>query len=74
MANFDDMFTSAQENRNSSSFNKDEWMQEKQAQRENAYKLIDETAKKLLQDGKTFQKYLDVQSRLDRYSVGNAFV
>ena len=74
MANFDDMFNSKQENNKPTSFNRDEWMHEKQAQRENAYKLIDETAKKLSQDGKTFQKYLDVQSRLDRYSVGNVLL
>ena len=38
------------------------------------YSLIDDTAQTVAQDGAVFQKYLDVQSRFDRYSVANALL
>ena len=37
-------------------------------------KRIDRTAETLVTDGNIFQTYLDVQSRFDRYSVGNALL
>ena len=38
------------------------------------YSLIDDTAETVARDGAAFQKYLDVQSRFDRYSVANALL
>ena len=55
-------------------FNKEEWAAAKQAQRQEAYELIDKTCEKMMTDGNAFRQYLDVQGRFDRYSVGNAIL
>lgn len=55
-------------------FNKEEWATQKQAQRQEAYELIDNTCGKMLTDGEAFRQYLDVQGRFDRYSVNNAIL
>ena len=55
-------------------FNKEEWAAQKQAQRQEAYELIDATCSKMMSDGGAFQQYLDVQGRFDRYSVNNAIL
>lgn len=55
-------------------FNKEEWAAQKQAQRQEAYELIDTTCGKMMTDGEAFRQYLDVQGRFDRYSVGNAIL
>ena len=55
-------------------FNKEEWAAQKQAQRQEAYELIDDTCGKMMTDGEAFRQYLDVQGRFDRYSVNNAIL
>ena len=55
-------------------FNKEEWAAQKQAQRQEVYELIDATCSQMMSDGGTFQQYLDVQGRFDRYSVNNAIL
>lgn len=55
-------------------FNKEEWAAQKQAQRQEAYELIDATCGKMMTDGDAFRQYLDVQGRFDRYSVNNAIL
>ena len=55
-------------------FNKEEWAAQKQAQRQEAYELIDATCSQMMSDGGAFQQYLDVQGRFDRYSVNNAIL
>lgn len=55
-------------------FNKEEWAAQKQAQRQEAYELIDNTCQKMMTDGNVFRQYLDVQGRFDRYSVNNAIL
>lgn len=45
---------------------------QKQAQRQEAYELIDNTCSEMMADGESFRQYLDVQGRFDRYSVANA--
>lgn len=77
MSSMDDLFK--QENelpapRNDRPFDKEAWKQHKQEQREMVYSLIDETAETVARDGAVFRKYLDVQSRFDRYSVANALL
>lgn len=77
MSSFDDLFR--QENeipvpQNSLPFDKEAWKQQKQEQREMVFSMIDDTAHALAQDGAVFQKYLDVQSRFNRYSVTNALL
>jgi len=77
MSSFDDLFR--QENAqpappNDQPFDKEAWKQQKQEQRETVYAMINDTALTVAQDGAAFQKYLDVQSRFDRYSVANALL
>lgn len=55
-------------------FNKEEWAAQKQAQRKEAYELIDNTCAEMRADGNAFRQYLDVQGRFDRYSVANAIL
>jgi len=77
MSNFDDLFRQEEGQApriSDQPFDKEAWAQKKQEQRETVYTLIDETATAVAQDGDTFQKYLDVQSRFDRYSVSNALL
>ncbi len=77
MSNFDDLFRQEKEQsvpQNNRPFDKEAWKQQKQEQREMVYSLIDDTAQTVAQDGAVFQKYLDVQSRFDRYSVANALL
>ena len=53
-------------------FDKAEWAAQKQAQRQEAYELIDNTCSEMMADGESFRQYLDVQGRFDRDSVANA--
>lgn len=55
-------------------FNKEEWAAQKQAQRKEAYEMIDNTCTEMLADGDAFGQYLEVQGRFDRYSVNNAIL
>jgi len=77
MSDFDDLFRQEQgqsPTRSDQPFDKEAWAQKKQEQRETVYALIDDTATAVARDGDTFQKYLNVQSRFDRYSVSNALL
>lgn len=55
-------------------FDKEEWAAQKQAQRKEAYELIDNTCSEMMISGDSFRQYLDVQGRFDRYSVNNAIL
>lgn len=55
-------------------FNKEEWAAQKQAQRKEAYELIDNTCAEMAAGGDAFRQYLEVQGRFDRYSVNNAIL
>lgn len=78
MSNLDDIFDASVQQEQAyqpdAPFDKDAWAAKKQAERVSAYELIDRTAENVGQDGAAFQTYLDVQSRFDRYSVGNALL
>lgn len=77
MSSFDDLFRQENEQpvpRNDRPFDKEAWKQQKQDQREMVYAMIDDTAQTVARDGAAFRKYLDVQSRFDRYSVANALL
>ena len=54
------------------SYDKAEWAAQKQAERKEAYELIDNTCSEMAVNGDSFRQYLDVQGRFDRYSVANA--
>ena len=53
-------------------YDKAEWAAQKQAERKEAYELIDNTCSEMAVNGNSFRQYLDVQGRFDRYSVANA--
>ena len=55
-------------------FDKEQWAVQKQAQRKEAYELIDNTCAEMMTSGDSFRQYLDVQGRFDRYSVNNAIL
>ena len=61
-------------NGGSKPFDKAEWAAQKQAQRKEAYELIDNTCSEMMISGDSFRQYLDVQGRFDRYSVNNAIL
>lgn len=78
MENYDDIFNASKsskgKDRSFTSFDKDEWAAQKKQERDNAFKMIDDTALRMAGDSKLFQDYLDVQAYFDRYSVGNALL
>jgi len=77
MNSYDDLFGQGNEQpvpRYDRPFDKEAWKQQKQEQREMVYSMIDDMAQTVARDGAAFQKYLDVQSRFERYSVANAFL
>jgi len=53
---------------------KKDWIKELNEERKKAYKLIDETALKVVKNVENYKVFLDVQSRFDMYSVGNALL
>ena len=55
-------------------FDKEQWAAQKQAQRKEAYELIDNTCSEMMSSGYSFRQYLDVQGRFDRDSVNNAIL
>lgn len=55
-------------------FNKEEWAAQNQAERKEAYELIDHTCAEMTAGGDAFRQYLAVQGRFDRYSVNNAIL
>lgn len=72
MSSYDDLFYEKQER--PEKLDTDAWKAKKQAERSAVYEMMDSVTEKLQTDGALFQKYLDVQSRFDRYSVGNALL
>lgn len=55
-------------------YDKAQWAAQKQAERKEAYELIDNTCAEMAVGGDSFRQYLDVQGRFDRYSVNNAIL
>ena len=56
-------------NGGSKPFDKAEWAAQKQAQRKEAYELIDNTCAEMMISGDSFRQYLDVQGRFERHSL-----
>lgn len=59
-----------------SAFNisKDEYAVKKKAEKEMFYQMIDNTTKEVVNDPNKFKDFLDIQSRMDRYSAVNALL
>ena len=55
-------------------YDKAQWAAQKQAERKEAYELIDNTCAEMAVGSDSFRQYLDVQGRFDRYSVNNAIL
>lgn len=55
-------------------FDKAEWAAQKQAQRNEAYALIDQTCSEMMVNGDSFRRYLEAQGKFDRYTVNNAIL
>lgn len=59
---------------NNKPFDKNAWKEMKIQERNNAFELIDKTTTDIIKDHDKFKSYIDVQSRFDKYSVGNALL
>ena len=57
-----------------SPFDMEEYKARKQAERDEVYGLIEGTTEKMQANGELFQTFLDVQARMDRYSVSNVIL
>lgn len=55
-------------------FDKEQYAQQKKAERDAAYELVYDTCKKIQTDGQAFQNYLKTQGQFDRYTVTNAIL
>ena len=59
---------------NGSTFDVESWAAKKQAERQEAYDVIEKSCNELAAGGEPFRQYLEVQGRFDRYSVNNAIL
>lgn len=73
MENYDSILNEQEtkESKSFTPFDKDAWIQQKQAERQSAFERMDQTAAEIATNGDLFQRCLDVMARFDRYSVGN---
>ena len=55
-------------------FDLEEYKAYKQKERDDVFALIETTSEKMKSSSELFQTYLDVQARMDRYSVNNAII
>ena len=55
-------------------FNVDEWKAKKQEEKKETYELLDNATDEVKNDINKFRTYLDIQSKFDRYSVGNCLL
>ncbi len=76
MNSFDDIFESSavRNDRNGQPFDKDAWVEKKQAERQAVYEMADAAAAEVCTDGVKFRAYLDTQIRFDRYSATNTLL
>lgn len=52
----------------------EEYKEKKRAEKEAVYQMLDDTAVEVVQSPEKFRGYLDVQSRMDRYTANNALL
>ena len=75
MNSYDDLINNApSEGQQQAGYTKEEFAARKKASREAMFALSDSTALDIAGDGGKLQKYLDVQSRFDRYSAINSLL
>src|SRR5574344_800460 len=71
MNNIDEIVSKQTNNR---TFDNNACKEKKAKERNEAYELIEQTSKEIVQDSNKFKSYIDIQSRFDKYSVGNALL
>ena len=72
MSKFDEIFRGpGKEDISIPPFDREEWIQQKKAEREKAFEMIAQAAEVMPTDGERVRTYLDLQSRFPRFSVGN---
>ena len=71
MSEFEDIINNANGNsrQEKKPFDKEAWIKRVQEERKTAYETMDRVAQEIVQDTDKFKTYLDVQGRLDKYSV-----
>lgn len=74
MSDFDEIISNANSSSQPKTFDKEAWIKKKQEDRKTAYAMIDKTALEIVSDPNRFKTYLDVQGRMDKYSIGNALL
>lgn len=74
MNDFDEIISNAETQTEKKAFDKSAWIKKKQEDRKQAYDLIDKEALEIVNNPDKFKTYLDIQGRLDKYSVGNALL
>lgn len=79
MNDFDDIFTkqttvTPEPELQETPFEKEKWTADKKQEREKVFGIINDAAVQLTSSDEALKAYLDVQSRFDRYSVGNALL
>ena len=71
MTNYTDEMNTMSEETSLPPFNREEWIQQKKAERDKAFALVREMSDQLSHDGERFKNCLDLMSRFSRYSVSN---
>lgn len=74
MSNYDDLFQEQDTTQGNKPFDKEAWAQKKKEQRETVFGMIDKATEDIARNGVAFQRYLNIQSQFDRYSVSNALL
>ena len=56
-------------------YSKESWQKRQARDRQIAYDTMEEMTSKIIQnEGRIFQKYLDIQSKFEKHSVGNCLI
>lgn len=74
MNDIEDVVSNVINNDNNKGFDKEKWIKQKNEDRQKAYDMIDKTANDIVTNIDKYKVYLDVQSRFDKYSVGNGLL
>lgn len=74
MNNFDDLFEPQAEQTQDQPFDKEAWVERKQAERQDVYDLVDKATVEVSSDGNRYRDFLDVKSRLILYSATNTLL
>jgi len=74
MSTYDDLFQEQKTTQSDKPFDKEAWAQKKKEQRETVFAMIDKATEDIARNGAAFQRYLNIQSQFDRYSVSNALL